>query len=109
MGFVTTSKPLTENHAFFQTSSQEAHADIRPRVAHVGSGKEEYEQNEDGYSDHDDDDFVPLLRTLMTRIQKRRTKMRMISRMSRRIEKKTRSRSWCEEPHKGCGSMAYPD
>lgn len=62
MGFVTTSKPLTENHAFFQTLSQEAHADIRPRVAHVGSGKEEHEENEDCCSDHDDDDdFMPVV------------------------------------------------
>lgn len=61
MGFITTGKPLTENHAFFQTSAQEPHADIRPRVARVGSGEEEDEENGDGDSDHDDDDFVPVV------------------------------------------------
>ena len=61
MGFITTGKPLTENHTFFQTSAYESHADIRPRVARVGSGEEEQE-DKDGDSDHDDDEeFVPVV------------------------------------------------
>lgn len=62
MGFITTGKPLTENHAFFQISSQGTHADIRPRVAHVGSGGDQQEEAKDGDSDHDDDEaFVPVV------------------------------------------------
>lgn len=61
MGFITTGKPLTENHAFFQTSDNETHADIRPRVARVGSGEDE-EDGKEGDSDHDDDeDFAPVV------------------------------------------------
>ena len=55
MGFITTGKPLTDNHAFFQTSAHDAHADIRPRIARVGSGENEQEEDENGDSDHDDD------------------------------------------------------
>lgn len=59
MGFITTGKPLTENHAFFQASGNEISAEIRPRIARIGSGKEE-EEEMDGDSDHDDDEeFVP--------------------------------------------------
>ncbi|KAF1931308.1 uncharacterized protein M421DRAFT_56909 [Didymella exigua CBS 183.55] len=59
MGFITTGKPLTENHAFFQTSGNETHAEIRPRIARVGSGEDE-EEDKVGDSDHDDDDeFLP--------------------------------------------------
>ncbi|KAF2623830.1 hypothetical protein BU25DRAFT_399960 [Macroventuria anomochaeta] len=62
MGFITTGKPLTENHAFFQTSAHEAHADIRPRIARVGSGEDEQEEDKDEDSDHDDDEeFVPVV------------------------------------------------
>lgn len=60
-GFVTTGKPITENHAFFQASSHEAHSDIQPRVARVGSGEQEEEDGEGKDSDHDDDDeFVAV-------------------------------------------------
>jgi hypothetical protein len=58
---VTTGKPITENHAFFQASSHEAHSDIQPRVARVGSGEQEEEDGEGKDSDHDDDDeFVAV-------------------------------------------------
>ena len=61
MGFITTGKPLTENHAFFQTSGNETHAEIRPRIARAGSGEDE-EGNKGGDSDHDDDeDFAPVV------------------------------------------------
>lgn len=60
MGFITTGKPLTENHAFFQTSGNETHAEIRPRIARVGSGEDEEGRKEDD-SDHDDEDFAPVV------------------------------------------------
>ncbi|XPS95694.1 hypothetical protein M3J09_004979 [Ascochyta lentis] len=62
MGFITTGKPLTENHAFFQSSAHEAHADIRPRIARVGSGEDEQEEEDNGDSDHgEDEEFVPVV------------------------------------------------
>jgi hypothetical protein len=61
-GFVTTGKPVTENHAFFQASSHEAHSDIQPRIARVGSGEQEQEDGKEEDSDHDDDDeFVAVV------------------------------------------------
>jgi hypothetical protein len=60
MGFITTGKPLTENHAFFQTSSNGTHAEIRPRIARVGSCEDE-EGGKEGDSDHDDDEDFALV------------------------------------------------
>jgi hypothetical protein len=61
MGFITTGKPLTENHAFFQNSGNDTHAEIRPRIARAGSGEDE-EDGKDGDSNHDDDeDFAPVV------------------------------------------------
>ena len=60
-GFVTTGKPITENHAFFQASSHETHSDMQPRVARAGSGEQEQEDGKEEDSDHDDDDeFVAV-------------------------------------------------
>jgi hypothetical protein len=62
MGFITTGKPLTENHSFFQIHAHECHADIRPHIARVASSGEEQEDDQDGDSDHDDDEeFVPTV------------------------------------------------
>ncbi|UPX20197.1 uncharacterized protein EKO05_0010437 [Ascochyta rabiei] len=62
MGFITTGKPLTENHAFFQSSAHESHADIRPRIARVVSGGNEQEEGDNGDSDHgEDEEFEPVV------------------------------------------------
>ncbi|KAJ4352792.1 hypothetical protein N0V95_003954 [Ascochyta clinopodiicola] len=62
MGFITTGKPLTENHAFFQSSAHEAHADIRLRIARSGSGEDDQEEEDNGDSDHgEDEEFVPVV------------------------------------------------
>lgn len=61
MGFITTGKPLTENHAFFQTSLREGHANIRPRTARVEFGEEEQDEGDDEDSDHDEEEFVAVV------------------------------------------------
>lgn len=59
MGFVTTGKPLTENHAFFSTSGNETHAEIRPRIARIGSGEDEENGKEEDGEHDDDEEFAP--------------------------------------------------
>ncbi|KAI8930920.1 hypothetical protein NX059_011935 [Plenodomus lindquistii] len=60
MGFVTTGKPLTENHPFFRTFADSADPDIRPQIArHISArGEEVVDGDDDG--DHDDDEFLPV-------------------------------------------------
>ncbi|KAH9875700.1 hypothetical protein IAQ61_003164 [Plenodomus lingam] len=60
MGFVTTGKPLTENHPFFRSFADSADSDIRHQVARHTSapGEEAVDGSDEG--DQDDEDFVPV-------------------------------------------------
>lgn len=60
MGFVTSGKPLTENHSFFRVLSGEDDPSLRPRVARHASCNFDEEQEED-HDDHDDEEFVPTI------------------------------------------------
>ncbi|KAJ4372947.1 hypothetical protein N0V83_003238 [Neocucurbitaria cava] len=61
MGFVTTGKPLTANHAFFRAFTHECDSDIRPQVARLTSGRAVEGGEEEDYGDHDDEEFVPAV------------------------------------------------
>lgn len=60
MGFVTTGKPLTENHPFFRSAGAAEDADIRPQVARLATGRVE-DKEEEHDSDHDEEEFVPAV------------------------------------------------
>jgi hypothetical protein len=60
MGFVTTGKPLTENHPFFRSAGAAEDADIRPLVARLATGRVE-DKEEEHDSDHDEEEFVPAV------------------------------------------------
>lgn len=60
MGFVTTGKPLTENHPFFRTLTNSADPDIRPQVArHILGPSALNGDSEEDDGDQDDEEFVP--------------------------------------------------
>lgn len=60
MGFVTTGKPVTENHPFFRSFTVSTDHDIRHQIArHISArGEEAVDGDDDG--DQDDDDFMPV-------------------------------------------------
>lgn len=58
MGFVTTGKPLTENHPFFRTLAHGADPENRLQVARLTSGGPADEEEEEDI-DNDDDEFLP--------------------------------------------------
>ncbi|KAF2848356.1 hypothetical protein T440DRAFT_509489 [Plenodomus tracheiphilus IPT5] len=60
MGFVTTGKPLTQNHPFFRSFTDSTDSGIRTQVARhfAARGEEAVDGEDDG--DQDDDDFVPV-------------------------------------------------
>ncbi|KAL6705011.1 hypothetical protein ACN47E_007414 [Coniothyrium glycines] len=60
MGFVTSGKPLTENHPFFRTAKDTN--DERPMVARFTSGGQPAEEKRD--DDQDEMDFAPALEHL---------------------------------------------
>ncbi|KAF1837673.1 hypothetical protein BDW02DRAFT_107422 [Decorospora gaudefroyi] len=62
MGFVTTGKPLTENHPFFRTFSPGSDdSDLPVQVARVTLGNPDAAKEDEDHDDHDDDDFVPAI------------------------------------------------
>ncbi|KNG50865.1 hypothetical protein TW65_01843 [Stemphylium lycopersici] len=60
MGFVTSGKPLTENHPFFRVLSGEDDPSLRPHVARHAPDNFGENQEDDG-DDHDDEEFVPAI------------------------------------------------
>jgi hypothetical protein len=59
MGFVTTGKPLTENHPFFRKLAQGDDPALRQHVARAVPGQLDAEE-EDDHDDHDEE-FVPAV------------------------------------------------
>jgi len=61
MGFVTTGKPLTENHPFFRKLALGDDPSLRQHVARAVPGQLDAQDEED-QDDHDDDEeFVPAV------------------------------------------------
>ncbi|CAN9475149.1 unnamed protein product [Alternaria alternata] len=61
MGFVTTGKPLTENHPFFRKLAHGDDAALRQHVARAVPGQLDSIEEEEDHDDHDDEDFVPAV------------------------------------------------
>jgi hypothetical protein len=60
MGFVTTGKPLTENHPFFRKLAQGDDPALRQHVARAVPSQLDSIEEED-HDDHDDEEFVPAV------------------------------------------------
>ena len=61
MGFVTTGKPLTENHPFFRKLAHGDDPTLRQHIARAVPGQlDVLEENED-HDHHDDEEFVPAV------------------------------------------------
>ncbi|KAF1941022.1 hypothetical protein EJ02DRAFT_423478 [Clathrospora elynae] len=61
MGFVTTGKPLTENHPFFRSLAFEVDPILRPQVARHTSGHPDADPEDEVDGDDDEEDFVPAV------------------------------------------------
>ncbi|KAK1920105.1 hypothetical protein P3342_002401 [Pyrenophora teres f. teres] len=62
MGFVTTGKPLTENHPFFRALAHGDDPTFRQQVAKFALGHSAaVDDGEEDNDDHDDEEFVPAV------------------------------------------------
>jgi hypothetical protein len=61
MGFVTTGKPLTENHPFFRKLAHGDDPALRQHVARAVPGQLDALEEEEDHDDHDEEEFVPAL------------------------------------------------
>ncbi|KAF7676522.1 hypothetical protein GT037_006027 [Alternaria burnsii] len=61
MGFVTTGKPLTENHPFFRKLAHGDDPALRQHVARAAPGQLDSMEEEEDHDDHDDEEFVPAV------------------------------------------------
>lgn len=59
MGFITTGKPLTDNHPFFRTLSNDEDPALRPQIARHAPGYAQEEQDDDDHDDQADEEFAP--------------------------------------------------
>jgi hypothetical protein len=61
MGFITTGKPLTENHPFFRKLAHGDDPALRQHVARAVPGQLDAQEEEEDHDDHDDEEFVPAV------------------------------------------------
>jgi len=61
MGFVTSGKPLTENHPFFRKLAHGDDPTLRQHVARAVPGQLGAPDEEEDHDDHDDEEFVPAV------------------------------------------------
>ena len=61
MGFVTTGKPLTENHPFFRKLAHGDDPALRQHVARAVPGQLDSMEEEEDHDDHDEEEFVPAV------------------------------------------------
>jgi hypothetical protein len=61
MGFVTTGKPLTENHPFFRKLAHGDDPALRQHVARAVPGQLDALEEEEDHDDHDEEEFVPAV------------------------------------------------